>query len=259
MVEAPRISAYHHDDPADDDDEEDEETRDRSQRVVHFVVTNAFYPILNLEDYSTQEKESCWYSKSEKRAMEAERQRLVNRIADGKPCEEDMTYRGLDTWTSTGSLELDQKLDGIVAAVLEQQDRCWRRLRGQSHPQHHGDDAASAATALAEEIAAEIASRSMAVTSRCREQALKQARIDEQDLNEQEEFPDGISWYRPMKVGQRRRYRRQKLQEEEQPEYHGETARLRGVGIKSSTHHHRDGFAGRRRRRFLSMNRRCML
>jgi hypothetical protein len=45
-----------------------------------------------------------------------------------KPClTREMTYRGLECWTKTASRRLDEKIQSVVTAVLDEQDRQWKQ------------------------------------------------------------------------------------------------------------------------------------
>lgn len=95
------------------------------QRAVTFAITNKLFEIMSLEDYSEKEIRRCWYSPEEKEKMNHSKDKLVARMEAGKPLKGDMTYRGLECWTTAGGEELDANIARVVDAVMDEQDRQW--------------------------------------------------------------------------------------------------------------------------------------
>ena len=162
----------------------------RSTRV-RFAENHQRHEILSLDDFSTAEIASSWYSSKEKKAISAERTKMLARLEQGKLCNEDeATYRGLECWTTTGADDLSYNINRVIQAVIQEQQRQW--------------------TAGLNLDAKLIASKSQAVTYLSLQRAFELAQTDESEATrinlgqEQETFIDGISWYRPQKRGKRR-------------------------------------------------------
>lgn len=77
-------------------------------------------------DFSTRERNRCWWSPSEKEKCMSKHERVVSRMEHRKPCRKHETYRGLESWTSQGAAKLDQVINVCVDAVMDEQDHQWR-------------------------------------------------------------------------------------------------------------------------------------
>jgi hypothetical protein len=77
-------------------------------------------------DYSTRERNRCWWSPSEKERCMSKHERVVSRMEHHKPCRKNETYRGLESWTSQGAGKLDQVINLCVDAVMDEQDYQWK-------------------------------------------------------------------------------------------------------------------------------------
>ncbi|KAG7350942.1 hypothetical protein IV203_010302 [Nitzschia inconspicua] len=77
-------------------------------------------------DFSTRERNRCWWSPSEKEKCMSKHERVVSRMEHRKPCRKHETYRGLESWTSQGAAYLDQVINLCVDAVMDEQDHQWR-------------------------------------------------------------------------------------------------------------------------------------
>lgn len=78
------------------------------------------------KDFSTRERNRCWWSPSEKEKCMSKHERVVSRMEHRKPCRKHETYRGLESWTSQGAAKLDQVINLCVDAVMDEQDHQWR-------------------------------------------------------------------------------------------------------------------------------------
>jgi trimeric autotransporter adhesin len=78
------------------------------------------------KDYSTRERNRCWWSPSEKEKCMSKHERVVSRMEHQKPCRKNETYRGLESWTSQGAAKLDQVINICVDAVMDEQDYQWK-------------------------------------------------------------------------------------------------------------------------------------
>jgi len=53
---------------------------------------------------------------------------MQSRMQRDKPClTREITYRGLECWTKTASRRLDKKIQSVVTAFLDEQDRQWKQ------------------------------------------------------------------------------------------------------------------------------------
>eukprot|EP00934_Nitzschia_sp_Nitz4_P006213 Nitzschia sp. Nitz4//scaffold139_size61406//47073//48035//NITZ4_006465-RA/size61406-processed-gene-0.71-mRNA-1//1//CDS//3329535867//6203//frame0 len=101
------------------------------------------HEIMNLASYKTSEKKHYWYSPKDMAKMTAEREKVLARLEQGKPCKSatyhtvdeehpiegwviPMSYRGLDCWTYEGSQNLDKRISRVISAVMDEQDRQWQ-------------------------------------------------------------------------------------------------------------------------------------
>jgi len=99
------------------------------QRHVQFAETNQVFPTISLNDFTSLEYTSVWYSPHEKCQMRIERERLLSRMDNNQPCDcnpqNEMTYRGLESWTTSGMKTLRNTILQVVDAVMDEQERQW--------------------------------------------------------------------------------------------------------------------------------------
>jgi hypothetical protein len=95
------------------------------QRAIRFAPANKVLQIMTLEEYSDKELRRCWYSPEEKEKMNNSKDKIVARLEAGKKPRVDMTYRGLECWTTAGGQELDENIARSVNAIMDEQDRQW--------------------------------------------------------------------------------------------------------------------------------------
>lgn len=86
-------------------------------------------------DFSDKERSKYWWSDREKDRMMAKHERLVAKYEQRrqtKPSSKKkvtqtllQSYRGLESWTSAGSLKLDYTIEQCISAVMDEQDKQW--------------------------------------------------------------------------------------------------------------------------------------
>lgn len=132
---------------------------DANQNIEHLIIGR--------NEFSSRERNACWYSLREMREMKADRLKITARLELDKPCRsssiprEEMSYRGLRWCTKDGVKELDQAISRVLTAVLDEQDRQWK---------------------LGCIDADVIATKSLDTTAVCRQRALVVALEDEQEV-----------------------------------------------------------------------------
>lgn len=138
-------------------------------RRVHFADTDDVFPTLCLNDYTSIEYYSVWYSPHEDFERKRRRERILYHMQSGTLSQSDqqkeITYRGLESLTLEGSQKVHRNTRQVLDAVMNEQER-QRRL-GFWNPD-------------------EIASTSMALTSASIKQARDTGREDEEELQERE-------------------------------------------------------------------------
>merc|ERR1712078_364323 len=95
-------------------------------------------------DFSDKERSKYWWSDNEKNKMLAKHERLVAKYEQEKfqlnsgsnsnsgskkrtsSLLQDNNHRGLESWTTAGSLKLDHTIEQCITAVMDEQDRQWR-------------------------------------------------------------------------------------------------------------------------------------
>ena len=111
-----------------DNDETDSRTSSQAsgpQHAISFAPATKVHEIMGLEEYSEKELRRCWYSPEEKEKMNASKDKIVARLEAGKKPRSDMTYRGLECWTTKGGQKLDENIARSVNSVMDEQDRQW--------------------------------------------------------------------------------------------------------------------------------------
>ena len=81
--------------------------------------------IMNRYDYTSEEKEACWFTTKDKQSSNKRRIRIIKRMEAGKAPKSSQTYRGLVDLTMEGGERLDTVLGAHVDAVMDEQDRQW--------------------------------------------------------------------------------------------------------------------------------------
>lgn len=80
---------------------------------------------IGLQDYTEKELQKCWYSREDRLKNEHRRSKVLKRMNEGKACEPNMTYRGLEYLTSRGGILLDQRIGACIDSVMDEQDQQW--------------------------------------------------------------------------------------------------------------------------------------
>lgn len=163
------------------------------ERRVRFSDEDAEHSIIHLNDFSESERSACWWSSEERAKSTAERQKIIDRLEMGKPCKNtarnEMTYRGLECWTTDGGKELNDNIDAVIRAVIDEQDRLW-----QAGTERDG--------------ALLLAAKSRAVTGSSVQRAVEIGQKDEVEArnqyNDKQRGDVTVFWYRPEKRGNRR-------------------------------------------------------
>lgn len=127
------------------------------QRHVSFAQSHRYHRIISHRDFTAAERKNYWYTDRDMNRMTQEREKVLKRLEKGKPCNEDITYRGLEGWTNEGAERLNEIISSVLAAVMDEQDRQW---------QTHSDDEGL------------IAKRSRAATSESGAHAFRLAKED---------------------------------------------------------------------------------
>jgi hypothetical protein len=102
-----------------------EMTRERKIRFAP-TIHNGIVQVCSLHDYSISEKKRCWYSGKELRKIRVRYKKNVRRLESGKKCKKGSSYRGLESWTKEGVLELDKEVFACIDAVLDEQQVQWQ-------------------------------------------------------------------------------------------------------------------------------------
>jgi hypothetical protein len=98
------------------------------ERKIRFApsIHDGIVQVCSLHDYSISEKDRCWYSGKELRKLSVTHKKNVRRLESGRKCEKGCSYRGLESWTKEGELEMDKEVYGCIDAVLDEQQVQWQ-------------------------------------------------------------------------------------------------------------------------------------
>lgn len=105
-------------------------------KVRFAMKDNAVHEIESHDDFTSKERSKYWWSDREKDRMMAKHERLVAKYEQQRATTKPGTtkkpnsvklgsYRGLESWTSAGSMRLDQTIEQCITAVMDEQDRQW--------------------------------------------------------------------------------------------------------------------------------------
>ena len=118
----------------DDDDDDDNGSSGKTGRVRFAMNAIQRHEVESHFDYSDKERSKYWWSDREKDRMMAKHERLVAKYeqqkqrkkpGSTKKTKKIQSYRGLESWTSAGSLKLDYTIEQCISAVMDEQDRQW--------------------------------------------------------------------------------------------------------------------------------------
>ncbi|OEU15253.1 hypothetical protein FRACYDRAFT_261595 [Fragilariopsis cylindrus CCMP1102] len=118
----------------DDDDDDDDGSSGKTGRVRFAMNAIQRHEVESHFDYSDKERSKYWWSDREKDRMMAKHERLVAKYeqqkqrkkpGSTKKTKKIQSYRGLESWTSAGSLKLDYTIEQCISAVMDEQDRQW--------------------------------------------------------------------------------------------------------------------------------------
>jgi len=230
------------------------------QPKVHFSLgQSVYFTVINREEYSRSEKEACWYSKSERRTMYADS--LVSGDVDRND-DDGMTSSDLAYYytSNAGAVSYLQQLGGNNDEYSDEEDEVVSRrpdCRWNSNGDGYGTDSDGA------EESVESSFHALSQTRRI---------VEEEEIHGKEEigllleaFPDGLSWYRPLRLEEREprrhRSRRRRLksappqEETDSDENIRQEVRL----ISPPVLRNRNGLDRRRRGRLLSARRKSIL
>jgi len=119
---------------SEDDDDDDDGSSGKTGRVRFAMNAIQRHEVESHFDYSDKERSKYWWSDREKDRMMAKHERLVAKYeqqkqrkkpGSTKKTKKIQSYRGLESWTSAGSLKLDYTIEQCISAVMDEQDRQW--------------------------------------------------------------------------------------------------------------------------------------
>ena len=119
---------------SEEDDDDDDGSSGKTGRVRFAMNAIQRHEVESHFDYSDKERSKYWWSDREKDRMMAKHERLVAKYeqqkqrkkpGSTKKTKKIQSYRGLESWTSAGSLKLDYTIEQCISAVMDEQDRQW--------------------------------------------------------------------------------------------------------------------------------------
>ena len=119
---------------SEDDEDDDDGSSGKTGRVRFAMNAIQRHEVESHFDYSDKERSKYWWSDREKDRMMAKHERLVAKYeqqkqrkkpGSTKKTKKIQSYRGLESWTSAGSLKLDYTIEQCISAVMDEQDRQW--------------------------------------------------------------------------------------------------------------------------------------
>ncbi|CAJ1954219.1 unnamed protein product [Cylindrotheca closterium] len=101
----------------------DDASSDPKKRV-HFSSKRRSRDIICRDDYTDEELAACWVTQEERERHYKSFEKTVKRMESGKKAKKDDTYRGLEDFLHTDSI--DRTIHDCIDAVMDEQERQWQ-------------------------------------------------------------------------------------------------------------------------------------
>jgi len=103
-----------------------------SDSVVRFDMNfNERYEIESHMDFSKKERKNYWWNDREKDKTMDKLERLIAKYEQRRKQTKKSTqfFRGIESWTTTGSLKLDHDIEQCRRAVMDEQNKQWNSMK----------------------------------------------------------------------------------------------------------------------------------
>ena len=99
------------------------EEQKRRNKTVRFARTEKVVDYIHASEYTAEEKEACWFQRSDYKRMRAHNAATVEKMTYRAPlCEVDESPVGLETRTPRENMLCHQAIRQAIFAVLDEQD-----------------------------------------------------------------------------------------------------------------------------------------